>query len=325
MNNQILKAPFTYFGGKSAVASVVWKHFGDVDNYVEPFAGSLAVLLARPSTPKIETVNDLDCTIANFWRAIKSDPEEVAKYADYPVSMIDICARRNYIYNNQEFYDKMRNDPEYYDCKIAGWWVYGMSASIGDNFQRLTNNSIPSLLSAGKGINRLNLVQYPIPELGFKGKGIKRTNLSPNNPENSIYIYFDQLCKRLKRVRITCCDFLRIINSHSTTTKLGLTGIFLDPPYRLKRKMMYGEDSMTVSSKAREWAIENGDNPLLRIALCGYEGEHEMPNSWYEFSWKTQGGYANLGYNLGRKNKHKERIWFSKYCLHNREQQCMLF
>lgn len=43
------------------MAHIVWSHFGDVRNYVEPFAGSLAVLLGRPTEPKIETVNDLDC------------------------------------------------------------------------------------------------------------------------------------------------------------------------------------------------------------------------------------------------------------------------
>ncbi len=42
-----LKAPFPWFGGKSKVASLVWERFGDVQNYVEPFFGSGAVLLNR--------------------------------------------------------------------------------------------------------------------------------------------------------------------------------------------------------------------------------------------------------------------------------------
>lgn len=43
-----LRAPFPWFGGKSRAAPLVWSALGDVANYVEPFAGSLAVLLARP-------------------------------------------------------------------------------------------------------------------------------------------------------------------------------------------------------------------------------------------------------------------------------------
>jgi hypothetical protein len=46
----------------------------DVDTYNEPFAGSLAVLLGRPHAPRVETVNDLDCYLANFWRALQADP-----------------------------------------------------------------------------------------------------------------------------------------------------------------------------------------------------------------------------------------------------------
>lgn len=48
-----LKAPFPYFGGKSRVASIVWERFGDIANYVEPFFGSGAMLIARPSVPRI--------------------------------------------------------------------------------------------------------------------------------------------------------------------------------------------------------------------------------------------------------------------------------
>lgn len=73
MSDEPLKAPFPWFGGKSRVAAEVWTRFGaDVGNYVEPFFGSGAVLLARPGGPgNIETVNDLDGYIANFWRAVR--------------------------------------------------------------------------------------------------------------------------------------------------------------------------------------------------------------------------------------------------------------
>lgn len=46
--NASLRAPFPWFGGKSRIASTVWDAFGRVQNYVEPFFGSGAVLLARP-------------------------------------------------------------------------------------------------------------------------------------------------------------------------------------------------------------------------------------------------------------------------------------
>ena len=69
-----LSAPFVYFGGKSRVAPEILQRLGDVASYVVPFAGSLAVLLARPHKPQTETVNDIDGHISNFWRAIKHAP-----------------------------------------------------------------------------------------------------------------------------------------------------------------------------------------------------------------------------------------------------------
>ena len=66
-----LQAPFPWFGGKSRAADLVWERFGDTPNYVEPFFGSGAVLLGRPHAPKIETVNDLDCYVANAWAGVR--------------------------------------------------------------------------------------------------------------------------------------------------------------------------------------------------------------------------------------------------------------
>lgn len=94
-----LKAPFPWFGGKSRVAPMVWERLGDVPNYVEPFAGSLAVLLGRPEkhAGKIETVNDLDGFVANFWRSIATDPEQTAHHADWPVIEADLNARHAWL------------------------------------------------------------------------------------------------------------------------------------------------------------------------------------------------------------------------------------
>ena len=57
-----LRAPFPWFGGKSRAAPMIWEALGDVGAYIEPFAGSLATLLARPTHHRghVETVNDLD-------------------------------------------------------------------------------------------------------------------------------------------------------------------------------------------------------------------------------------------------------------------------
>jgi hypothetical protein len=70
-----------------------------------------------------------------------------------------------------------------------------------------------------------------------------------------------------------------------------------------------------VAAAAAKWARENGNNPNMRIALCGYEEEHEMPD-WDCVAWSTLGGYGNRS---GNQNKHRERIWFSPHCLSARQ------
>jgi hypothetical protein len=53
----------------------------------------------------------------------------------------------------------------------------------------------------------------------------------------------------------------------------------------------------------------------MRIALCGYEGEHEMPPEWECVSWKARGGYGNQRSEGDNENAKKERIYFSPACL----------
>ena len=106
-----LKSPFPWFGGKSKVSDIVWDRFGDVPNYVEPFFGSGAVLLNRPYQPATETINDMDCFVANFWRALQNDPEAVAAHADNPVNEADQHARHLWLVNNADFQERMKTDP----------------------------------------------------------------------------------------------------------------------------------------------------------------------------------------------------------------------
>jgi hypothetical protein len=69
----------------------------------------------------------------------------------------------------------------------------------------------------------------------------------------------------------------------------------------------------------REWCLENGGDNRLRIALCGYEGEHEMPRSWRCVAYSATKAYGTtgaVGSGVGNDaNRHKERIWFSPGCL----------
>lgn len=70
--------PFAYYGGKTTLAARIVDALPGHRHYVEPFAGSLAVLLAKPPA-LFETVNDLDQHVMTFWRVLRDRGAELAR------------------------------------------------------------------------------------------------------------------------------------------------------------------------------------------------------------------------------------------------------
>ena len=330
-----MKAPFVWFGGKRKVAPQVWAALGDVDNYVEPFAGSLAVLLARPhdmgdGSRRAETVNDADGFLANFWRAVALNPEAVAAHADYPVNEVDLFARHLWLVNDgrSRLLHGMESDPDWYDAKIAGWWVWGVNAWIGSGWCSGTGpwmadddgniGKLPHLGDAGQGVNR------KLPHLGDAGRA------GFNNLEyrrDGITAYFEQLANRLRDTRVCCGDWSRVVTNGALSFG-SRVGVFLDPPYLgdVRTADLYSVDNHTIANEVRQWALDNGDNPRYRIVLAGYSTEHDhlMPDTWERVRWSASASYATTasaersanGDTTGNlSNRHGECLWLSPGCV----------
>lgn len=73
-----MKPPFAYYGGKTTLAEKIVATFPPHRHYVEPFAGSLAVLLAKPPSV-METISDLDGELVTFWRVLRDRTAELAR------------------------------------------------------------------------------------------------------------------------------------------------------------------------------------------------------------------------------------------------------
>ena len=334
-----IPSPYPYFGGKRKIAETVWARFGNVSNYVEPFFGSGAVLLSRPDEPGIETVNDLDGFISNFWRALRAAPDQTAFHATWPVLECDLHARHAWLVGQKDSMQaRLEGDPDWFDAKIAGWWVWGMACWIGGGFcsgegpwhiREIDGvRQLVHLGDGGKGVQRQIVhlgnsgqgVQRPRVHLGNSGRGVSRQIVHLGNGQgvnrkiDSLTEYFESLAGRMRRVRVTCGDWTRVCGPSGTHIH-GLTAVFLDPPYT-GHSDIYRVDSETVAHAVREWAIANGKNPLMRIALCGYEGEHQMPGDWDCVAWNAGAGYSGQAAKEGPKgNGKKERVWFSPHCL----------
>jgi len=343
----VLRAPFPWFGGKSRAADLIWPRFGDVPNYVEPFFGSGAVLLARPHAPRIETVNDVDALICNFWRAIKISPEETALHADGPVDEADMHSKHRWLVSRKaEIKALIMSDPEAHDPKVAGWWVWGLCAWIGSGWcakepggetvaqmvhlgnrgigvhRSALSQQLPHLGNAGRGGHRAPPEQ--LPHLGGtgmdSGRGMYAASLRPTEPRSRTRIHdvFAQLSARLRCVRVTCGDFERIL-SDSVTWRHGTTAVLLDPEYPDGADVYTHSDKATgeehVWFRAARWAVEHGEDTRLRIALCGYADTWTPPSGWEEIAWKSKGGYGGQSKTKENVNSTRERIWFSPGCL----------
>jgi len=316
-----MKSPFPYFGGKSRIAADVWARFGPVANYVEPFFGSGAVLLNRPDAPGIETINDKDHFVAKFWRAVQADPEAVARYADNPVNETDLTARHLWLVSEGvRIISRCQGEPDFHDAKVAGWWAWGLCCWIGSGW---CSGEGPWTFDDGEWVNRTGTAGQGVnrkrPHLGNAGQGVNRQLLHLGDAERGSHLipYMQSLADRLRNVRVCCGDWERICGP-SPTFKHGMTGVFLDPPYSAEadRAEVYRTEDLTIAHRVREWAIEAGRNPLMRVALCGYDTEHDMPPDWSVFAWKAHGGYGSQGDDTrGRANAAREVVWFSPACL----------
>lgn len=416
-----LKAPFPYPGGKSRVADLVWDRLGNVDNYVEPFMGSLAVLLRRPADHfaggyRVETANDANHFIVNFWRAVRADPEAVAEYADWPVTEADLHARHKWLVRSEHaagWWKRMAEDPEHYDAKVAGWWVWGSCCWIGSGWCADKGDplQVPDMTSGGCGVHRTRREDASgtckVPELasgvgrgdaashepaptqvrdlsggwgsggtgvhgrpqladafdigrGVNGGGNQGSLQRPflgGTPSSSgsgmisyrnvtdavmdgvcdarrawLVAWMRRLADRLRLVRTCYGHWSRVCDSDSTLTRLGTTGVFLDPPYPLVRAdtgkksregNLYatdkGADLNALRDEVLSWCRKWGSDPQVRVALCCYEGDGYEPLSalgWDVVSWEASGGYGNQRKGKGKAdNAHRERILFSPACV----------
>lgn len=73
-----MKPPLTYYGAKVTVAGRIAALLPSHEHYVEPFCGSLAVLLAKPPSAH-ETVNDISSDLMTFWRVLRDQPDALER------------------------------------------------------------------------------------------------------------------------------------------------------------------------------------------------------------------------------------------------------
>jgi hypothetical protein len=210
------------------------------------------------------------------------------------------------------FTSRLMGNPLYYDVQVAGWWLYGICCWIGSGWcsgqgsWQSIDGKLVHLGNTGQGVRR------KLVHLGNTGQGVHRQR-------EGLYAWFAALQARLRYVRVCCGDWTRVLGP-SPTTKLGLTGIYFDPPYPTEADrtiQLYREEDGQVAHAVEAWCAAHGDDPLLRLVLCGYGSTHDalLSKGWARVEWKANGGYGNQGQGRGRANKTREVLWLSPHCL----------
>jgi DNA adenine methylase len=317
-----LLSPFPYFGGKRSVAHEVWSRLGSPIQYIEPFCGSAAVLLAAPRPASLEVINDGSGFIANFWRAVKHSADLVAEWADYPVSHIDLGGRHVWLMEQRDQIGAGLRDPNWPgDAKVAGWWLWGQCCWIGSGWCDWVGK-VPHAGNAGMGVQALGQVPHAgnagmgvqalgqVPHAGDAGRGVQALGKVPHAGNAGMGLltscgrtaqaWLRRIADRLERVRIVHGDWSRCLNNHYGGDE---TAVFLDPPYRAYEKL-YGVSSPVADSVAA-WAR---DNEHLRIALCGHNGDYQL-DGWDVVKWSR--GKPTYG---GSQTTDDECVWYSPAC-----------
>lgn len=75
-NHKMVNSPIRWVGGKSRLRETIISLLPQHTCYVEPFAGAAWVLFAKPASD-VEVLNDRDDELINFFRVLKSKPDEL--------------------------------------------------------------------------------------------------------------------------------------------------------------------------------------------------------------------------------------------------------
>jgi len=279
---------FPWFGGKRWLAPRIWAWLGpDVRRYIEPFAGGLAVLLARPGgrRPRFQEIaNDTYGLLANAYRALKAEPEAVIESSQDLLHEAELHARTRHLIGVADAVaQQLEADTSWYDVQFAGWWLWCVSSHLTSANVIKGHRSKPS--SSAMGVHRRSWVEDA-----------------------------RLIAERIHNVKFLCGDFGRVLTSSYLDLSSGLTGVYLDPPYDQGDQAVYGKcDPVGTWVRTVQWCVDNVRTENLRIVLSGYSGcrgQADLESAGFRrFDLVGPGGFAKNG------NRFREACWVSPGCL----------
>ena len=121
-----MKSPISWIGSKRLLAPHIVKALPEHTIYVEPFAGSIAVLLEKPRAKK-EIINDANSDLITFYRVVRHHKEALIRYLEH-------------IPNSRKAFDDFLQHRGLTDIQRAARWYVRNKLSFGAKGQHFSLN-----------------------------------------------------------------------------------------------------------------------------------------------------------------------------------------
>lgn len=125
----IQRPALRYYGGKWNLAPWIISFFPEHENYLEPCGGAASVLLQKPRAA-LETYNDLDGEIVNFFRVLRDSPSELKR-----VARLTPWARDEYLLSQEPCAEPIERARRF----LVGSWM--SISGLGDTGWRVCTNN----------------------------------------------------------------------------------------------------------------------------------------------------------------------------------------
>jgi DNA adenine methylase len=130
-------------GGKSRLLHAILPHLRPHRCYVEPFAGGLAVLLAKPRSP-VEVINDINGDLVTFYRCVRFHPDP-------------LLTELEFVLNSRKEFDDFRHQAGLTDIQRSARWFFRNKTCFGGSDLNSFGTSPTSAMSSRA--NRLQAIR----------------------------------------------------------------------------------------------------------------------------------------------------------------------
>lgn len=279
-----MKPPFAYYGGKTNIAADIVRLLPAHQHYVEPYAGSLAVLLAKPPS-RMETVNDLDGLIMTFWRVLRDRPDDLMRVcALTPHSRAEYRASAEGVVGNREAARLVRVDEvdEVDEVELARRVWCSLAQGRGGSLRTTGWRHFQDPGSRG-----------PIGMPGYLGSYVERMR---------------SVAGRLAAVSLECKPAVELIGLYGRHPEVLL---YLDPPYlgTVRGSRQYLHEMSSESDHLEMLAAARASS--ASVVISGYDSELYAAElaGWFSTRIET---YTGQGNHTESDDRRTEVLWSNR-------------